>query len=123
MRFTATRAVTLSSAGTFDVSNTAGATFSGLVINAPGSYILKATDAAIAQIVGTFDVILANIGWAALVDLAPELRRLLSSEGWLAVSGISPAHGSRITASLRPLQVIEVRTCGEWTAMILAHRT
>jgi ribosomal protein L11 methyltransferase len=82
---------------------------------------LEATNAATTQIVGVFDVILANVGWVALVDLAQELRRLLSSAGWLAVSGISPAHRSRVAASLRPLQTIEVRTCDEWDALILTH--
>jgi ribosomal protein L11 methyltransferase len=84
---------------------------------------LEATNVATAQITGAFDVVLANIGWAALIDLAPELRRLLSPGGWLAVSGIAPAHRSRVTASLLPLRTIEVRTCDEWDALVLAHQT
>jgi ribosomal protein L11 methyltransferase len=84
---------------------------------------LEATNAASSQIVGAFDVVLANIGWIALIDLAPELRRWLSPGGWLAVSGISPAHCSRVTAALHPLKTIEVRTCEEWAALILAHQT
>jgi ribosomal protein L11 methyltransferase len=83
---------------------------------------LEATNAATTQLVGVFDAILANIGWSALVDLAPELRRRLSPGGWLAVSGISPAHCARITASLRPLETIEMRTSDEWVALILVHR-
>ncbi len=84
---------------------------------------LEATTPPTTRIVGVFDAILANIGWAALVDLAPELRRWLAPGGWLAVSGISPAHCSRVTASLRPLETIEVRTCSEWAALVLAHQT
>jgi ribosomal protein L11 methyltransferase len=84
---------------------------------------LEVTNVATTQLVGVFDAVLANIGWAALIDLAAELRRLLSPGGWLAVSGISPAHCSRVTASLQPLEAIEVRTCDEWVGLVLAHRT
>jgi ribosomal protein L11 methyltransferase len=84
---------------------------------------LEATNAATTQLVGVFDTVLANIGWTALVDLAAELRRLLSPGGWLAVSGISPAHYSRVTASLQPLEAIDARTCDEWMGLVLAHRT
>jgi ribosomal protein L11 methyltransferase len=84
---------------------------------------LEATNAATTQIVGVFDAIFANIGWSALVVLAPELRRWLSPGGWLAVSGISPAHCARITASLRPLETFGVRTYDEWMALILVHPT
>jgi ribosomal protein L11 methylase PrmA len=83
---------------------------------------LDASHAATTRIAGTFDVILANIGWAALVELAPELRRLLSPRGCVAVSGISPAHCSRVTAALRPLETIDVRTCGDWVALVLGHQ-
>jgi ribosomal protein L11 methylase PrmA len=69
---------------------------------------------------GAFDVVVANIGWATLVELAPELIERVSPSGWLAVSGISPAHCSLVAASLRPLQVLECRTSDEWSAVILS---
>jgi ribosomal protein L11 methylase PrmA len=82
---------------------------------------LEATVAPLDEIAGNFDVIVANIGWAALVELAPELTGRLSPSGWLAVSGISPAHCSLVTASLRPLQVVDRRMWDEWTALVLAR--
>jgi precorrin-6B methylase 2 len=82
---------------------------------------LHATVALLGEIAGTFDVIVANIGWAALVELAPQLAAQLSPGGWLAVSGISPAHCSLVAASLRPLQVVDRRGCDDWTAMVLAR--
>jgi ribosomal protein L11 methyltransferase len=82
---------------------------------------LHATVAPLDEIAGTFDVIVANIGWAALVELAPQLAAHLSPSGWLAVSGISPAHCSLVAASLRPLQVVDRRRCDEWTVMVLAR--
>jgi ribosomal protein L11 methyltransferase len=72
-------------------------------------------------ITGTFDVVLANIGRAALVELAPELVAHLSPSGWLAVSGIAPAHCSLVAASLRPLQVLECRTIDDWSILVLAR--
>jgi ribosomal protein L11 methyltransferase len=74
------------------------------------------------SIKGAFDVVVANIGWATLVELAPELIEHVSPSGWLAVSGISPAHCSLVAASLRPLQVLECRTCDEWSALVLVPR-
>jgi len=71
---------------------------------------------------GTFDVVVANIGWATLVELAQELIERVSPSGWLAVSGISPAHCPLVAASLRPLQVLECRTSDEWSALVLARR-
>jgi 2-polyprenyl-3-methyl-5-hydroxy-6-metoxy-1,4-benzoquinol methylase len=73
----------------------------------------------LAAVEGIFDVVVANIGWAALVELAPALIERVSPNGWLAVSGISPAHCSLVAASLRPLQVLECRTSDEWSALIL----
>jgi ribosomal protein L11 methylase PrmA len=70
---------------------------------------------------GTFDVVVANIGWATLVELAPELIERVSPNGWLAVSGISPAHCLRVTASLRPLRVLGCRTCDEWAAVVFGR--
>jgi ribosomal protein L11 methyltransferase len=72
------------------------------------------------EIEGAFDVLVANIGGAALVELAPELKARLASNGWLAVSGIWPRECSLATALLRPLQVLEQRTCDEWSAVVVA---
>jgi ribosomal protein L11 methyltransferase len=73
------------------------------------------------EIKGVFDVVVANIGRATLVELAPDLMARLSPSGWLAVSGISPAQCSLAAALLRPLQVLEYRTCDEWSAVVLAR--
>jgi ribosomal protein L11 methylase PrmA len=82
---------------------------------------VDATNAELEEIAGTFDVIVANIGWAALVDLASQLKSHLSPTGWLAVSGIAPAHSSVVASSLRPLRILEVRGCDEWAALVLAR--
>jgi ribosomal protein L11 methyltransferase len=68
----------------------------------------------------TFDVIVANIGRAAVVELAPALVRLLAPGGWLGVSGISPSQCSLVAGFLRPLTEVARRTSGEWAAVVLA---
>lgn len=80
---------------------------------------LEATDVPLGEIDGTFDAVLANIGRAAVVDLAPELVTRLSPGGWMAVSGISPSQCSLVAAFLRPLGEVERRTSGEWSVVVL----
>ena len=82
---------------------------------------VEATLAPLAEIEDAFDVVLANIGRAAVVELAPELVRRVSPGGWLAVSGISPSQCSLVAGFLRPLVELERQTSGEWSALVLAH--
>lgn len=83
---------------------------------------LQATLAPLSAIEATFDAVVANIGMATLIELAPELIQRVSPHGWLAVSGISPAQCSLVAASLRPLEVLDRPTCDEWSALVLARR-
>ena len=83
---------------------------------------LDATAAPLGELDGAFDVVLANIGRAAIVELAPELVRRLSPTGWLAVSGISPPQCSLVAGFLPSLVELERATSGEWSALVLAHR-
>jgi ribosomal protein L11 methyltransferase len=77
--------------------------------------------APLADIDDTFDVVVANIGRAAIVELAPELVERLAPGGWLAVSGISPSQCSQVAGFLRPLAEIDRRTSGEWSVLVLSH--
>jgi len=81
----------------------------------------EATLSPLTEIDGVFDVVVANIGRAGVVDVAPELVRLVGPTGWLAVSGISPAQCSLVTDFLRPLVEVDRRTAGEWAVVVLAH--
>ena len=81
---------------------------------------VEATIAPLAEIEDRFDVVLANVGRAALVELAPELVARVAPDGWLAVSGISPPQCSLVAGFLRPLVELERRTSGEWSAVVLA---
>jgi ribosomal protein L11 methyltransferase len=83
---------------------------------------VDATRAPLAEIDGSFDVVVANVGRAALVELAPELVARVSPDGWLAVSGFSPSQCSLVAGFLRPLVERERSTSGEWSALVLTHR-
>ncbi|MGZ4807099.1 MAG: 50S ribosomal protein L11 methyltransferase [Ilumatobacteraceae bacterium] len=82
---------------------------------------MDATFAPLGEIDGVFDVVVANIGRAATVELAPELVRRVSPGGWLAVSGVSPTQCSQVADFLGPLVEVERRTSGEWSALVVAH--
>jgi ribosomal protein L11 methyltransferase len=69
--------------------------------------------------IGVFDVVLANIGRAALVDLAPQLVRLVAPGAWLAASGFSPSQASLVADCLAPLVELDRRTDGEWSALVM----
>jgi ribosomal protein L11 methyltransferase len=83
---------------------------------------VETTLAPLGEIENTFDVVVANVGRASLVELAPELIQRVSPGGWLAVSGISPPQCSLVAGFLRPLVELERRTSGEWSSLVLAHR-
>jgi ribosomal protein L11 methyltransferase len=83
---------------------------------------VEATLAPLEEIDDTFDVVVANVGRAALVELAPELVQRVAPGGWLAVSGISPSQCSLVADFLGPLVELDRRTSGEWSAVVLAHR-
>jgi ribosomal protein L11 methyltransferase len=80
---------------------------------------VEATLAPLPELEGAFDIVLANIGRAALVELAPELVQRVSPGGWLAVSGFSPPQCSLVAGFLRPLVEDERRSSGEWSAVVL----
>lgn len=69
---------------------------------------------------GVFDVIVANIGRAALVELGPDLAARVAPNGWLVASGFSPPQCEVVAAALRPLAVMGQQTTGEWAALTLA---
>ena len=80
---------------------------------------LEAMLAPVGQIDGTFDVVLANIARAGIVELASELVSRVSLGGWLAVGGISPSQCSQVVDFLHPLVEVGRRTLGEWSTVVL----
>lgn len=81
---------------------------------------MEATLTPLSGIEGSFDVVVANIARAGIVELAPELVPRLSPDGWLAVGGISPSQCSQVAGFLRPLAEVARRTSGEWATLVLS---
>ena len=84
---------------------------------------MEATLAPLGDIDDTFDVVLANIARAGIVELASELVSQVSPDGWLAVGGISPSQCSQVVNFLSPLVEVERRTSGEWSSVVLVTPT
>jgi ribosomal protein L11 methyltransferase len=82
---------------------------------------VEATLAPLGEIEDAFDVVIANVGRAALVEFAPQLIQRVAPGGWLAVSGISPSQCSLVAGFLRPLVELDRRTSGEWSAVVLSQ--
>jgi ribosomal protein L11 methyltransferase len=82
---------------------------------------VDATLAPLADLPAPVDVIVANVARAAIVELAPDLVRLLAPGGWLAVSGISPSQCGQVAEFLHPLEPLHRRDDGDWSALTL-HR-
>lgn len=66
-----------------------------------------------------FDIVLANLLAPVLVDLAPDLRRVLAPDGVLIVSGILARRHDHVLSALEPLRVVTTTTMGEWVAVTL----
>jgi ribosomal protein L11 methyltransferase len=81
-----------------------------------GRVLASATPAE--EVVGLFDVVLANIGAATLRTLGPALVRRLAPNGWLGVSGISPAQISTVAAALPGLAVVSAPILEDWAAIV-----
>jgi ribosomal protein L11 methylase PrmA len=81
---------------------------------------LEVSATPLAGIGGPFDVVLANVGRAAIVELAPQLVDRVAPGGWLAASGITTSHAGLVAGFLGGLHEVERRTDGEWASLVLA---
>lgn len=68
-----------------------------------------------------YDVVLANILAPALIELAPDLRRLTAPDGVLVVSGILEGRHEHVLAALEPMRAVETQTSDGWAAVRLRH--
>jgi ribosomal protein L11 methyltransferase len=73
----------------------------------------------LADIRGTYDIVLANILAPALIDLADDLRRVLADDGVLVVSGVLADRNDHVCAALSPLRVVERDESNGWVALSL----
>lgn len=97
------------------------ATIRNAALNGVAEHV-EATAESLHTLDGPFDIVLANVGRQAVVDLAPDLVRLVAGGGWLAISGISPPQCELAAGFLRPLVEIGRSTSGEWATLVMANR-
>jgi ribosomal protein L11 methyltransferase len=73
----------------------------------------------LAEVEGRFDVVVANILAPTLVELSPDLIRVLGEGGALIVSGILADRHDHVVAALAPLRVIHREVRDGWAALTL----
>jgi ribosomal protein L11 methyltransferase len=71
------------------------------------------------EVAGRFDVVVANILAPTLVELSPDLIRVLGEGGALIVSGILADRHDHVVAALAPLRVIHREVRDGWAALTL----
>lgn len=73
----------------------------------------------LADIEGSFDLVLANILAPALIALAGDLRRLVAPGGALVVSGILATAHAHVLSALAPLHAVASDELDGWVAVTL----
>lgn len=73
----------------------------------------------LADLDGTYQVVVANILAPTLVALAGDLRRLLADGGALVISGILTAAHDHVLTALAPLRVVASDEMDGWSAVTL----
>lgn len=73
----------------------------------------------LADVDGTYDLVLANILAPTLVALSADLRRVLAPGGALVISGILADAHAHVLAALAPLAVVESEFLDGWAAITL----
>lgn len=73
----------------------------------------------LAEITGTFEVVMANILAPTLVALAPDLRRVLAPGGALVISGVLEDAHQHVLDALEPLQVVATDIQDGWAEVTL----
>lgn len=71
----------------------------------------------LADVPGSFDVVVANILAPTLVALADDLRRCVAPGGALVVSGILAAAHEHVLAALAPMRVVATDELDGWVAV------
>ena len=71
----------------------------------------------IAEVDGSYDVVVANILAPTLIALADDLRRVTSPSGVLIVSGLLADRHDHVEAALAPLRCIDRDVRDGWVAL------
>ena len=80
--------------------------------------VMKVSAQPMHEVEGPFDVVLANIGAAVLIELAPAIEAVLAPGGWVVLGGLSPAQVSTVSAAYATLDVVATRRDDDWAAIV-----
>ncbi len=80
---------------------------------------VSASTMSLQDVVGSYEVVVANILAPTLIELATELLRVLSPTGRLIISGILENRHAHVLAALQPLRVAQVDVLDGWAAVTL----
>jgi ribosomal protein L11 methyltransferase len=75
---------------------------------------------AVADVEGTFDVVLANLGSPLVVDLADVLLARTAPAGALVLGGLLEARAPAVAAAY-PMTVVDLRAADGWANLVLAR--
>lgn len=73
----------------------------------------------LAEVDGTYDIVVANILAPVLIELADDLRRVLAPGGLLIISGVLADHHAHVEEALLPLQRVDRLVHDGWAAVSL----
>lgn len=82
---------------------------------------IAASTTPLADVGGQFDIVVANVLAPALIDMAPDLRRVVAASGVLVVSGVLAERYDHVVRSLSPLVPVATLTSAGWAAVTLAE--
>ena len=76
----------------------------------------------LADIMGKYDIVLANILAPTLIELADDLRRVVNPSGVLIISGVLADRHDHVEQALQPFRRTDCSTLDGWAAVTLAAR-
>jgi ribosomal protein L11 methyltransferase len=81
---------------------------------------ISASTTPLAEVDGTFELVVANILAPQLIALASDLRRVTAAGGRLVVSGVLAGRYDHVLAALAPMEGVDVDELDGWAAVELA---
>lgn len=84
--------------------------------------IVHASTTPLAEVVGDYDIVLANVLAPGLIDMATDLRRVVAQGGALVISGILADRHDHVLDALAPLVPVTTLANDGWVAVTLETR-
>ena len=81
--------------------------------------LVTASSTPLADVTGSYDLVLANVLAPTIIAMADDLRRLLAPGGSLVVSGVLAESHDHVLAALAPLVPVRTDTIDAWAAVQL----